>query len=200
MKIYLISNNSLLEDITYSRNEDLDDIRKSRPLSIEGEKIASDLANNSLFNEIDSIYSSLYSSAISTAKYMSIKYDYKINLSSELNDCKVGLLGSKNMKMVKGLQDHEFTYKLPNGESLIDAGNRIDSFIKRNIKDNTVIFTHKRTIVGFLLKYTSVGYNLDENLILQYNDEVIYDDSETNIDIYEVTISNNEIEDIKRIS
>ena len=104
------------------------------------------------------------------------------------------------MKMVKGLQDHEFTYKLPNGESLIDVGNRLNNYIDKIKEDNICLFTHKRAILGYLLKYAKVGYNLDENLILEYNDKIIYDDTETDYDIYEVTNDNNKVINIEKIS
>ena len=121
-------------------------------------------------------------------------------LTEELNDCKVGHLGSKNMKMVKGLQDHEFTYKLSGGESLVDVGNRLNDFIKKIKDDNICLFTHKRAILGYLLKFAKVGYNLDENLILEFNDKIIYDDTDTSYDIYEVTYDNNEVINIEKIS
>ena len=175
MKIYLISNNSLLEHISYNNNSSLDLIRMVRPLSSNGEDIAKKISDIKELEDTENIYSSLYSSAISTSKYLAKKLELNINITEEANECVVGHLGSKNMKMVKGLQDHDFTYKLPNGESLNDVGNRIDIFIKKliNKNENCCVFTHKRAILGFLLKYAKVGYNLDENLILQYNDNVV---------------------------
>lgn len=199
MKLYLISNNLLLEGLSYNNGTNLDLIRLSRPLSIEGEKLANSLLSKDIFNKVERIYTSLFSSAISTSKYLSSRLDLKINLDSRLNECKVGTLGNKNMKMVKGLQDHEFTYKLPDGESLIDVGNRINSVVSEISKEDldTVVFTHKRAILGFLLKYASVGYNLDDNLILEYNSKMIYDDTDTKIDVYEITLEYGEVVNIE---
>ena len=113
-----------------------------------------------------------------------------INLTSKLNECKVGILGNKNMKMDKGLQVHEFSYKLPNRESLIDVGNRLNNFINGisndNENENVVLFIHKRIILEYLLNYAKVLFNLDDNLILSYNDNI-----DINIDIYEIEIENN---------
>ena len=102
------------------------------------------------------------------------------------------------MKMVKGLQDHDFNYKLPNGESLNDVGNRLNNELNSIIlnNENTVVFTHKRAILGYLLKFSSVGYNLDDSLILEFNGKQIYDDSDTEFDIYELIIENNRLVDI----
>ncbi len=199
MKLYLISNNSLISHLDYA-SIDLDVVRVIRPLSIEGENNAKIICNFKEFTNIKKIYSSLYSSAIESAKYLSNKLEIPIILAEELQDCKVGILGSKNMKMVKGLQDHEFTYKLPNGESLIDVGNRLNNYIDKIKEDNICLFTHKRAILGYLLKYAKVGYNLDENLILEFNDKIIYDDTDTLFDIYEITYDNNKVINIEKIS
>ncbi len=200
MKIYLVSNNLLLDGISYENNSNLEIIRMLRPLSSKGERISNKISESKEFQNIEKIYSSFYSSAISSAKYLSEKLEININMDDRLNDCKVGSLGSKNMKMVKGLQDHEFTYKLPNGESLIDVGTRINNFIQNviNKDEECIIYSHKRAILGFLLKYTKVGYNLDDNLILEYNGKLIYDDSDTDIDIYEIEVRNNEIININK--
>lgn len=201
MKIYLVSNNLLLDNINYENNADLDLIRMTRPLSIEGEALAKELASKDIFNNIGKIYSSIYASSISAAKYLADKLNIEINLTNRINECKVGMLGSKNMKMVKGLQDHEFTYKLPNGESLVDVGNRLHYFINSINKENNnvVLFTHKRIILGYLLKHAKVGYNLDDNLILEFNNNLIYDDTESDLDIYEITFDNDNITDIIKI-
>lgn len=105
MKLYLISNNSLLDGLNYESREDLESIRIIRSLSIEGEKNAQKISEYKNFENIERIYSSFYSSALSSAKYLANKLNLEINLNNNFNDCKVGYLGSKNMKMVKGLQD-----------------------------------------------------------------------------------------------
>lgn len=197
MKLYLISNNSLLDGINYESKDNLENIRIIRPLSEEGEVSAKKISENRLFEGVEKIYSSFYSSSLSSAKYLADKIGLNINLNESFNDCKVGYLGSKNMKMVKGLQDHDFNYKLNNGESLNDVGNRMDLGIKKIINNkDIVIFTHKRAILGYLLKYSTVGYNLDDHLILEFNGKQIYDDSDTEYDIYEITIENNKVVDI----
>lgn len=201
MKIYLVSNNLLQENLAYSNNSNLDLIRMARCLNEKGEGLAKKISENNIFNDIEKIYTSFYSSALSTSKYLANKLELQINMDEKLNECKVGMLGNKNMKMVKGLQDHEFSYKLPNGESLIDVGNRINNFIMKISGDNlnTVLFTHKRAILGLLMKYCEVGFNLDDNLILQFNDKIVYDDIDTDIDIYELEFQNNKITNLSRI-
>lgn len=201
MRIYLISNNLLLDGLCYDNTSNLELIRMLRPLSKEGEIKASKIVYLKELQNIEKIYSSFYASALSSAKYLNNHLELPINMDEKLNDCKVGTLGTKNMKMVKGLQDHEFTYKLPMGESLNDVGNRLNNFILNIMNNNeeSVLFTHKRAILGLLLKHSKVGYNLDDNLILEYNGKIIYDDVDTDIDIYEIVVENKEIVDINRI-
>lgn len=201
MKVYLISNNLLLDGLGYNSNSNLDLIRLIRPLNIEGEKYAKKLAEIKDFQNVEKIYASCHSSAVSSAKYLANKLELEVNITEELNDCKVGFLDNKNMKMVKGLQEHDFNYKLVNGESLNDVGKRLNQFVLSLIdKDSeAIIFTHKRAILGFLLQYANVGYNLDDSLIVEFNDKIIYDDSETELDIYELIIENNKIENINRM-
>ena len=193
MKVYLISNNSLVENINYNSSDNLELIRMIRSLSVTGEEVAKKISNLDIFKNITKIYSSFYSSALSTAKYLQEKLDLEIIMNMNLNDCNVGILGNKNMKMVKGIQDHDFNYKLSNGESLNDVGRRLNNFISSLDDDEVVLFTHKRAILGYLLLYSKVDYNLDDNLILEYNNEVIYDDSDTDYDIYELDITNQNV-------
>ena len=198
MRIFLVSNNTLLENINYNQINNIELIRMLRPLSIKGEEIAKKISVLDIFKNVNKIYSSYYSSALSTAKYMQTILDREIIMDMNLNDCQIGNIGNKNLKMIKGIQDHDFNYKLSNGESLNDVGNRINEFIKRLDDDEVVLFTHRRAILGFLLKYAKVDYNLDDNLILEFNNEVIYDDSDNAYDIYEIEY-NMGIQNIKKV-
>ena len=63
---------------------------------------------------------------------------------------------------------------------LIDKSMTIKDTIKALDKGakKVVIVTHKRAILGYLLKYLETGFNLDDRLILSFNDKVIVDDIE----------------------
>lgn len=201
MTVYLVSNNLLLDGLSYDGDTNLENLRMLRPLSFEGEYVAKKISENDIFKDIERIYSSFYSSAICSAKYLASKLNLEITLSNKFNDCKVGVLGSKNMKMVKGLQDHDFNYKLSGGESLNNVGERMllgfEMLINRD--EDVVIFTHKRAILGFLLKNANIGYNLDDNLILEYNGGQIYDDSDSECDIYKVEFNKNDLVNISKV-
>lgn len=197
MTLYLVSNNMVLEDLVYETDETVEEKRINRPLSIEGEKKAVKLVKKINANII---YSSNYASALATAKYYARYKNIFININSFLNDSKIGKLGNRNIKMLRFMQERDFDFKFNNGESLNETCNRmniaINSIIKRIGNQNIVIFTHKRAILGYLLKYLDKGYNLDDRLILTYNDKVIIDDAEKDIDIIKLEILHNKIVDI----
>ena len=53
MKLYLVSNNLLLNGLNYDNTANLDVIRLIRPLSVNGEKIALKLADFKEFENIE---------------------------------------------------------------------------------------------------------------------------------------------------
>ena len=194
MTLYLVSNNMVLEDIVYETDETVEEKRVNRPLSIEGEKEAVRLVK-----KIDAsiIYSSDYASALATAKYYASYKNIPITINSFLSDSKIGKLGNRNIKMLRFMQERDFDFKFNGGESLNETCTRmniaIDRIVKKNSNKNIVIFSHKRAIMGYLLKYLEQGFNLDDRLILTYNDKVIIDDIEKDIDIIRVDFEKGKI-------
>ena len=200
MEIYLISNNLYENNLSYADLQDIELKKLTRPLSIEGENLAKNLSLTDELNNINLIYSSMASSSLGTAKYLAERLNKKILVDENLNDCKIGNLGNKSLKMVKFMQNHDFNIKLNNGESLNEVGNRIEKVINKivylNSNHKVAVFTHKRTILGYLIKYGKSGYNLDDNLIVEYNEKVIYNESEKDIDIIKLTFNNKKVIDI----
>lgn len=194
MTLYLISNNLVLDGITYETDESLLEKRITRPLSMEGEKAAIKITK-----KIDAnvIYSSNYASALATAKYYAHVKDIKIKINSFLNDAKIGDMGNRNIKMLRFMQERDFDFKFNRGESLNDVSKRmnlvINRIVKSNINKNIAIFTHKRAIMGYLLPYLEKGFNLDDRLILSFNDKVILDDVDNDVDIIKIDIEKGKI-------
>ena len=201
MTLYLISNNLVLDNIIYETDESIENKRINRPLSIEGEKEAVKLVKRIDGNVI---YSSNFASALATAKYYSSYKNIPININSFLNDSKIGKLGNRNIKMLRFMQERDFNFKFDGGESLNETQSRmeivINKIIKKNINKNVLIFTHKRAILGYLIKYLEKGYNLDDELILTYKDKVILNDIEKNMDIIKLEIEKGKIIDIDTIN
>ena len=194
MTLYLVSNNLVVDNILYETDEGLEEKRINRPLSIEGEK-----ASVKLVKKIDAriVYSSSYASSIGTAKYYASYKNIDVNINSFLNDLRIGDLGRRNIKMLRFMQERDFDFKFNRGESLNDVNKRmniaIDRIIKKNGNKNIVIFTQKSAITGYLLDKLEHGYNLDDRLVLSFNERVIIDDNLSDIDIIKVELEKGKV-------
>ena len=200
MILYLISNNLVVEDISYETDEKIESKRINRPLSIEGEKLAVKLAKKI---DADIIYSSSYASSIDCAKYYASLKKKEIIINSFLNDLRLGDLGKRNIKMLRFMQERNFDFKFNRGESLSDVNKRmniaIDRILKKNSNKNIVIFTQKSAITGYLLDKLEKGYNLDDRLILSFNDKVIIDDANQDVNIIKICFEKGKIIDCDAI-
>ena len=194
MTLYLVSNNLVVDNILYETDEGLEEKRINRPLSIEGEK-----ASVKLVKKIDAsiVYSSSYASSIWTAKYYASYKNIDVNINSFLNDLRIGDLGRRNIKMLRFMQERDFDFKFNRGESLNDVNKRmniaIDRIIKKNGNKNIVIFTQKSAITGYLLDKLEHGYNLDDRLVLSFNERVIIDDNLSDVDIIKVVLEKGKV-------
>lgn len=196
MKVYLISNNLVLDGISYAFDASIEQKRLTRPLSIEGEEKAKELAKSI---KAKKIYSSNYASALATAKYIASVNNAEIIINNRLNDSKIGDVGRHNIKMLRFMQEKNFDFKFEKGESLNETMQRLYNIFKNIVnsnKEDLVIVTHKRAIMGLLLKFCEQGFNLDDRLILSYNDKVLLDDSENDIDIIVIEIEGSQIKNI----
>lgn len=194
MTLYLVSNNLVVDNILYETDEGLEEKRINRPLSIEGEK-----ASVKLVKKIDAsiVYSSSYASSIGTAKYYASYKNIDVNINSFLNDLRIGDLGRRNIKMLRFMQERDFDFKFNRGESLNDVNKRmniaIDRIIKKNGNKNIVIFTQKSAITGYLLDKLEHGYNLEDRLVLSFNERVIIDDNLSDVDILKLELEKGKV-------
>lgn len=177
-KIYLIVNNLVLNNIDYLNDESMDDKRVKRPLSIQGEIFAQKISEIPELENVTSIYSSGFASALGTAKYLSDKLNVIINIENKFNERKVGQTNKQtNIQYFRENQEHDFNYKLPNGESFNMTKDRVTKAFKELTKINQdeeiAIFTHSIVVNSLLSNWCEVAYNLDNNLILNFKDEVV---------------------------
>ena len=200
MVLYLVSNNLVIDDIVYETDETLEEKRINRPLSIEGEKMAVKLVKKIKANIV---YSSSYASSIASAKYFASVKKCNIVINSFLNDLRVGDLGNRNIQMLRFMQERNFDFKFNRGESLSVVNKRmniaIDRILKKNSNKNIVIFTQKSAITGYLLDKLEKGYNLDDRLILSFNDKVIIDDANQDVNIIKICFEKGKIIDCDAI-
>ena len=196
MVLYLVSNNLVIDNIVYETDETLENKRVNRPLSIEGEKVAVKLVKKIKANIV---YSSSYASSIASAKYFAAVKKCDVVINSFLNDLRVGDLGRRNIQMLRFMQERDFNFKFNRGESLLDVNKRmnvaIDRIIKKNGNKDLVIFTQKSAIIGYLLDKLEKGYNLDDRLMLSFNDKVIIDDANEDVNIIKICFDKGKVVD-----
>lgn len=201
--IYLVSNNCFLNNlIIYKDFINLDEKRKYRPLTVEGEKVALSITNKKILQNIDAMYSSTFLSSIDTAKYLLEKNNIDLIIDKRFDDRKVGNLPDSSLNL-RNLQEHDFSYKLVNGESIDDVKDRMKSAIKEILNnhgdENIVIFTHNIPITALLSIWCEKGFNYEEKLMLSYNEEVIIDGLHSNSNIIKLTFNSDKLQVIKRI-
>ena len=198
--LFLIANNLVTGDIDYLQKEAIDSKREKRVLSIEGEKAALKLARIKGLDCVSKIYSSGYASAVGTAKYLAKRLALSVNVLNDLNERKIGRFpDGLKLTYFKDSQEHDFNYHLPEGESVNDTKERLTRVINKIIKeDNEVsaIFTHQTAINSYLMNFCEISYNLDDHLVLNYNDNVV--SNFNSLIIYKLVYDdNNELIDIK---
>ena len=201
--IYLVSNNCFMNDLlVYKDYLDLDEKRKIRPLTVNGEKVALTIAKKKILQNADVIYSSSFFSSINTAKYLAEKNNIDIIIDNRIDDRKIGLLEDKNLNLIN-IQEHDFNYKLENGESLNEVKNRVRDLVKEIIKNyengKVIMFTHNSCILALLSIWATKGFNYEERLILEYNDEVLFDGLKTDSDIVGIKFDGDVIKELKNI-
>ena len=112
-------------------------------------------------------------------------------------DLRIGDLGRRNIKMLRFMQERDFDFKFNRGESLNDVNKRmniaIDRIIKKNGNKNIVIFTQKSAITGYLLDKLEHGYNLEDRLVLSFNERVIIDDNLSDVDIIKLELEKGKV-------
>lgn len=202
MEIILVSNNLIENELIYKNNK-YDKKKINVPLVEKNKDYAIRLSLISLFNDVKSIYSSTDPSAKIFASYLGKRLNKNIYLSDKFNPQKNDKFSLEELKKIYFMQEHDFDIKTDNGESLNEVKRRINDEIERilhlNKTDKIVIYTHRRCIISYLSKYCKSLYNLEDQLILEYNDNIIYDGFLNDIDVYSIIYEDNKLININKI-
>ncbi len=200
--IYLINNSLTMNNLNFPDQETLEQKREKRILSILGEEASMKLSNEKYLQSVQFIYASQYVMSIGTAKYLAQKLELNILIKKEIGERVLGNLGDKKIRMVSEMQENDFDYKLPGGESLNDVKKRMVRFVKHiiDIHPNKTIalFTHNVAITCLLSEWCTKGFNLDNRLILNYKDQAIIDGAWDEINIIELVFDGKELVSIHR--
>ena len=179
--IYLIRHaETIQENGIRNTNEDSQMINEKEILSVYGEEQSKKLSQNTELNNIDVIWSSSYTRAKATAKYIANNNNVPINLDSKLNERKLGNLKElgefmKDKKTRDPSQEQllDRKFKTTDGESAEDTRKRMTEFFDRILKEyegkKIAVISHGGSIKFLLLNWCEV--NKDVKLV--YNNLVL---------------------------
>jgi len=134
------------------------------PLSINGEKMAEELASYDEFKNLDVVYSSNYVRAMSTAKYFAHNNNLKVDIDERFNERVHGVESWSDLPVNFELnQFNDENYKVGFGESQREVQVRmydgLVSVMSSNKGKRIAIVSHS-TAIAFLLKmFSEVKYD-----------------------------------------
>ena len=154
--IYLIRHAETIdENGIRNTNEDFQMINEKEILSVQGEEQAKKLSENIELQNIDVIWSSNYTRAKATAKYIANNNNLPINLDSSLSERKLGnlkelgeFMKDKSTRDPSQEQLLDRKFKTSDGESAEDTRKRMTKFFDRILKEyegnRIAVITHRR--------------------------------------------------------
>ncbi len=207
-EIYLIRHAKPLtgSQLNYIDNMTEQEKNEKIPLSSDGEKKASDLANTLFKEEISHVFSSTYERTISTAKYIAELNGLPIIINSLFNERKLGNTeGIDDNFWLEQLYDGKV--KTKNGESRYEVCARmlkgLNVVLETTPEDGKSVIVSHATAMTFLLMNWCLL--IEANLIgkkrwLKYNNKDIINDSFRTPEIFKLSFANNELVNIERIN
>lgn len=178
-------------------------INEKEILSIEGEEAARNLSKNIELKNIDVIWSSSYTRAKQTAKYMASENNLPINLDYRLSERKLGNLDEiavfMSDKKTRDPSQEQLIYtkfKTSDGESAEDTNKRMTEFLNETLEKykekRVAIVSHGGSIKFLLLNWCEVN----ENVKLEYKDKEL---NITSPCLLKLTFDNKELVDLEQI-
>ena len=151
-------------------------INEKEILSIQGEEQSKKLSENIELQKLDIIWSSNYTRAKATAKYIAYKNKLQYNLDKRLCERKLGniedLAKFMNNKVTKDPSREQLAFpefRTRNGESANDTNKRMNEFFSEILGKykgkRIAVISHGGAIKFFLLSYC----NVNKDLNLEYN-------------------------------
>ncbi len=202
--IYLIRHaETVQENGIRNSTENPQMINEKEILSVYGEKQSQKLSENIELSHIDSIWSSSYTRAKATAKYIASNNNLPINIDSNLNERKLGNLKElgefmKDKKTRDPSQEQllDRNFKTSDGESVEDTRHRMTKFFDKILQEyngkKIAVVSHGGSIKFFLLNWCEIN----EDVKLVYKNTVL---DITSPCLLKLTFRKNELVDLEQI-
>ena len=177
--IYLIRHAKTVdENGIRNTSEDSQIINEKEILSVEGEEQAKKLSENDELKNLDIIWSSSYTRAKATAKYIANVNDLPFNLDDNLSERKLGnlnelakFMSDKNTKDPSQEQLLYQKFRTSDGESAEDTNKRMTEFLKEILYKyqgkRIALISHGGAIKFLLLNWC----NVNKNVKLEYKNK-----------------------------
>jgi len=171
------------------------------PLTIEGEEIAKQLADLPYFQNIDVIYSSHYTRALATVKYLAEKLNKQINIEEAFCE-RIRKTDEETITPphfeLQQFKDH--TFKLKGGESLNEVVKRYNEALNKVLNENKgktiVIASHSAAMLMMFTKWCD--YDPDK-LEFTYKGKKILDGKIEAPEIFKLIFEDNELINISNL-
>lgn len=203
--VYLIRHaETVNENGIRNTSEDSQLINEKEILSVEGEEQAKRLSENEELKNLDVIWSSSYTRAKATAKYIANVNNLPFNLDNDLSERKLGNLKELGEFMKdKATRDPSQEqllfreFRTSDGESAEDTRKRMNNFFDRILKEycgkRIAVVSHGGSVKFFLLNWCTVN----EDVKLVYNNEKILNIKSPCL--LKLTFRENELIDLEQI-
>lgn len=202
--IYLIRHAETIDESGIrNTDETMQEINEKEILSIEGENASKELSQNNELKNIDMLWSSNYTRAKQTAKYIASENNIKYNLDNRLCERKLGNIDD----LAKFMSDKETrdpsreqlafpNFKTRDGESANETNKRMNEFINEMLEKypgkRIAIVSHGGTIKFYLLSYC----NVNESLNLEFKGREL---NITSPCLLKLTFIKNELQNLEQI-
>ena len=175
--VYLIRHSKTVDEVGIrNTNEDSQLINEKEILSVEGEEQAKKLSEHEELKNLDAIWSSSYTRAKATAKYIAHVNNLSFNLDNDLSERKLGNLKELGVFMQgKATRDPsqeqllDRTFRTSDGESAEETRVRMNRFFDKILQKSEgkriAVVSHGGSIKFFLLNWCEV--NKDVRLVYQ---------------------------------
>lgn len=170
------------------------------PLSVDGEKLAEKISLNSEFNNLDTVWSSDYVRAMSTAKYFASKNNLKVNISNQFGERIHGINSWDELPAdfeIKQFQDEN--YKIGAGESKkitkIRMKNALDKLLNE-FKDKRILIVGHATATACLLsEWCEINYAQP----YKFNDKEFFDGNWNYCQTFKLIFENDKLISIENL-
>ncbi len=203
--VYLIRHAETVdENGIRNTSEDSQLINEKEILSVEGEEQAKELSKNKELQNLDAIWSSSYTRAKATAKYIADVNNLPYNLDNQLSERKLGNLKELGEfmkdKVTRDPSQEQLldrTFRTSDGESAEQTKERMNKFFDRILKEycgrRIAVVSHGGSVKFFLLNWCTVN----EDVKLVYHNEKILNIKSPCL--LKLTFRENELIDLEQI-